>query len=166
MSLLFNVLSRLVIAFLPRSSNFLISWLQSPSVVILESKKIKSLTVSTVSLSLPWSDVTRCHDLSFLSVEFFKPTFSLFSFVYIKRLFSSSLLSAIRVVSSAYLRLLILLLAVLIPACNSSRLAIHMTCSAYKLNKHITKCLCLKCLPNFVRLSFQEHSLERHISFH
>ena len=49
MSLLFNMLSRLVIAFLPRSKSLFISWLQSPSAVILEPKKIKSVTVSTVS---------------------------------------------------------------------------------------------------------------------
>ena len=49
MSLLFNVLSRLVIAFLPRSKHLLTSWLQSPSAVILEAKKIKSATVSIVS---------------------------------------------------------------------------------------------------------------------
>ena len=48
-SLLFNMLSRLVITFLPRSNRLLISWLQSPSAVILEPKKIKSDTVSTVS---------------------------------------------------------------------------------------------------------------------
>ena len=53
---------------------------------------------------LPWSDGTRCHDFSFLNMEFW-PAFSLSSFVFIKRLFSSSLLSAIRVVSSEYLRL-------------------------------------------------------------
>ena len=52
MSLLFNMLSRLVIAFLPRSKHLLISWLQSPSAVILKPKKIKSDTVSTVSLSI------------------------------------------------------------------------------------------------------------------
>ena len=52
MSLLFNVLSRLVIAFLPRSKRLLISWLQSPSAVILEQEKIKSLTVSIVSPSI------------------------------------------------------------------------------------------------------------------
>ena len=52
MSLLFNILSRLVIAFLPRSKRLLISWLQSPSAVILEPKKIKSVTVSLVSLSI------------------------------------------------------------------------------------------------------------------
>ena len=50
--LLFNMLSRLVITFLPRSKRLLISWLQSPSAVILESKKIKSDTVSTVSPSI------------------------------------------------------------------------------------------------------------------
>ena len=64
----------------------------------------------------------------------FKPTFSLSSFTFIKRLFSSSL-SAIRVVSSAYLRLLIFLLAVLIPACASFSPAFLMMYSAYKLNK-------------------------------
>ena len=52
MSLLFNMLSRLVMGFLPRSKHLLISWLQSPSEVILEPKKIKSLTVSTVSSSI------------------------------------------------------------------------------------------------------------------
>ena len=52
MSLLFNMLSRLVIAFLPRSKHLLTSWLQSPSAVILEPKKIKSLTLSTVSPSV------------------------------------------------------------------------------------------------------------------
>ena len=80
-----------------------------------------------------WSDGTGCHDLSFLLS--FKWTFSLFSFAFIKRLFSSSLLSAIRVVSPAYLRLLIFLLAIVIPACASSSLAFCMMYSAYKLNK-------------------------------
>ena len=56
MSLLLNVLSRLVITFLPRSKRLLISWLQSPSAVILEPPKIKSATVSTVSLSI-------CHEV-------------------------------------------------------------------------------------------------------
>ena len=63
---------------------------------------------------LPWSDGTRCHDLSFLNVEL-NPTFSFSSFTFIKRLFSFSSLSAISVVSSAYLRLLIFLPAILIP---------------------------------------------------
>ena len=71
MSLLLNMLSRLVITFLPRSKHLLISWIQSPSAVILESPKIKFLTVSIASpIYLPWSDGTRCHDLSFLNVEF------------------------------------------------------------------------------------------------
>ena len=52
MSLLFDMLSRFVIAFLPRSKSLLISWLQSPSAMILEPKKIKSVTVSVVSLSI------------------------------------------------------------------------------------------------------------------
>ena len=63
MSLIFNMLSRLVIAFLPRSKRLLISSLQSQSAVILETPKIKSVTVSIVSPSV-------CHDLSFLNVEF------------------------------------------------------------------------------------------------
>ena len=65
----------------------------------------------------------------------FKPTFSLYFCTFIKRLFSSFSLSAIRVVLSAYLRLLIFLPAVLIPACASSSLAFHMMYSACKLNK-------------------------------
>ena len=56
MSLFFNMLSRLVIIFLPRSKRLLISWLQSPSAVILEPPKIKSATVSTVSPSI-------CHEM-------------------------------------------------------------------------------------------------------
>ena len=68
MSLLLNMLSRLIITFLPRSKRLLISWLQSPSAVILEPRKIKSATISTVP-HLPWSDGTGCHDLSFLNVE-------------------------------------------------------------------------------------------------
>ena len=94
MSLLFNMLSRLVTAFLPRSKHFLIPWLQSPSAVILEPRRIKSLTVSTVSLSV-------CHEvmgpdamiLVFWMLNF-RPTFSLSTFPFIKRLFSSSSLSA------------------------------------------------------------------------
>ena len=70
MSLLFNMLSRLVIGFLPRSRHLLISWLQSPSAVILELRKIKSATVSTVSpsicLEVVGPDVII---LSFLNVE-------------------------------------------------------------------------------------------------
>ena len=132
MSLLFNMLSRLVIAFLPRS---LFSWRQSPSAVILEPKKIKSVTVSIVSPSV-------CHEvmgpdamiLVFWMLSY-KPAFSLCSFPFIKRLLSSSLLSAIRVVSSAYLRLLIFLLAILNPACDSSSPTFCMMYAVYWLNK-------------------------------
>ena len=131
-SLLFNMLSRFVIAFLPRSKHLLISWLQSPSAVILEPKKIKSVTISIVSPSI-------CHEVivsdamifSFWMLSF-KPTFSLSSFTFIKRLFSSSSLSVVRVVLSAYLRFLIFLLAILIPACASSRLAFRMIYSAHR----------------------------------
>ena len=99
MSLLFNMLSMLVIVFLPRSKHFSTSWLQLPSAVILEPKKLKSVTVSIVSPSI-------CHEvmgpdaiiLVFWMLSF-KPTFSLSSFTFIKRLFNSSLFSAIRVMS-------------------------------------------------------------------
>ena len=64
MSLLFNMLSRLVVAFLPRSKHILISWLQSPSAVILEPKKIKSLTVYIVSPYI-------CHDVMGLDAMIF-----------------------------------------------------------------------------------------------
>ena len=64
MSLLLNMLSRLVITFLPRSKRLLISWLQSPSAVILEPKKHK--VSHCFPIYLPSSDGTRCHDLSFL----------------------------------------------------------------------------------------------------
>ena len=133
MSLLFNMLSRLVIAFLPRSKHLLISWLQSPSTVILEPKKIVCHCFHCFPIDLSWSYGTGCHDLSFLMLSF-KPAFSLSSFTFIKRLFSSSSLSSIRVVSTAFLRL-IFLLAILIPDCASSSLEFHMMYSAYKLNK-------------------------------
>ena len=105
MSLLFSKLSRLIITFLSRSKHLLISWVQSPSAVILEPKKIKSVTVSaSIHHEVMGPDAMI---LVFWMLSF-KPTFSLSSFTFIKRLFSSSL-SAIRVVSSAYLRLLIFL---------------------------------------------------------
>ena len=70
MSLLFNMLSRLVIIILPRSKRLLLSWLQSPSAVILEPKKIVSHCFYCFPIYFPWSDKTRCHTLSFLNVEF------------------------------------------------------------------------------------------------
>ena len=68
--LLFNVPARFVIAFLPKSKCLLISWLQSPSAVILEPRKIVSHCLHCFLIYLPWSDETGCHDLSFLNVEF------------------------------------------------------------------------------------------------
>ena len=131
LSLFFNMLSRFVIVFIPRNKCLLILWLHWPSTVILEPKKIKSVTTSTF-----FSSICRevmgldVMDLGFWVLNF-KPAFPLSSFALIKRLFSSSLLSAIRVVSSAYLRLLIFLPVISIPACESSSLAFHMMYSSY-----------------------------------
>ena len=83
---------------------------------------------------LPWVMGLDAIVLVFLILSF-KPAFSLSSFTLIKRLFSSSLLSAIKVVSSTYLRLLMFLLAILSPARYSSSLAFIMMCSVYMLNK-------------------------------
>ena len=133
-SLLFNMLSSLVIASLPRSRCLLISWLQSPSAVILEPPKINTLAVSIVSPSI-CDEVMGPNAMTFIFwMLSSKADFSLSSFTF-KRLFSSSSPSAIRVVSSVYLRLLIFLPAVLIPACAASSRAFCMMYSAYKLNK-------------------------------
>ena len=70
MSLPFNMLSRFIIAFPPRSKCLLISWLQSPSAVTSEPKKIVCHSSHCFPIYLPWSNGTRCHDLSFLNVEF------------------------------------------------------------------------------------------------
>ena len=134
MSLLFNMLPSFVIAFLPRSKHLLISWLQSPSVVILEPEKIKFVTVSIVSPSI-------CHEVMALDAMIFVfecwALSQLFHspFIFIKRLFSSSSFSAMSVVSSAYQRLLIFLPAILIPACTSPSLTFCLMYSAYKLSK-------------------------------
>ena len=90
MSLLFNMLSRLVITFLPRSKHLLISWLQSTSAVILEPQKIKSATVTTVSPSISHEVMGPDAMILVFWMLSFKPTFSLSSFTFIKRLFSSS----------------------------------------------------------------------------
>ena len=89
-SLLFNTLSRFVIGFLPRSKYLLISWLQSPSIVILTPKKMKSVTVSIVSPPI-------CHEIMglnamilALSMSSFQPPFSFSSLTFIKKIFSSS----------------------------------------------------------------------------
>ena len=164
-SLLFNMLSRFVISFLPRSKHLLISWLYSLSALILEPGSKVSHYFHYFPIYLPWSTELRelvmdreawhaaIHgvaksrtwlsdwtELNWMRLDAmifafwmlsFKPTFSLFSFIFIKRLFNSSSLSAIRVVSSAYLRwLLIFFLAFLIPAYASSCPAFHMMYSA------------------------------------
>ena len=103
--------------------------------MILEPKKIKSDTVSTVSPSISHEVMGPDAMIFVFSVLSFKPTFSLSSFNFITRLFSSSSLSAIRVVSSVYLRLLRFLPAILIPAYASFSPAFLMMYSAYKLNK-------------------------------
>ena len=129
------MLSRFVIVFLPRSKRLLILCLQSSSALILKPKKIKSVTVSlflhlfamTWWDWMPWSSFFECWVLSQLSLS---------SFTIIKRLFSSSSLCAIKVVSSPYMRLLIFLPAVLIPACESYSPAFHIMYSEYKLSKH------------------------------
>ena len=145
MSLLFNMLSRLVIAFLPRSKHLLISWLQSPSDFPYGSAGKESddfgaqeNKVSHCSNCFPicllGNDGTGSHDLSFLNVEFYTSFFTpLFHFH--QEVFSFSSLSAISLVSSGYLWLLIFLPAILIPACASSSLVFLVMYSAYKLNK-------------------------------
>ena len=137
MSLLFNTLPRFVTVFLSRNKHLLISWLQSPSTVNLDPKKIKSVTASTFSHSV-------CHEVMGQNVIIlllllfrltFKPAFSLFSFILLKRFFNSCSLSTIRIMSSAYLSLLIFLPTILIPAWVSSSPAFYMIYPAYNLNK-------------------------------
>ena len=134
MSLLFNMLSRLLITFLPRSKHLLISWLQSPSAVFLDPPKIKSATVSTVSPSI-------CHEVMGLDAMIlvfwmlsFKPTFH--------SPLSLSLRGSLVLVHFlpwgwCYLTLVIFLPTILIPACASSSPAFLMMYSAYKLNSKV-----------------------------
>ena len=119
-SLLFNMLSGLVIAFLPRSKHLLISWLQSPSEVILEPPPNKVChyfhCFPCFPIYLPWSDGTGCHDLSFLNVEFQANFFTLFFHFHQEALqFLFTFCHNGGVI--CYLRLLIFLLEILIPAC-------------------------------------------------
>ena len=119
-----NMLPRLVITFLPRSKRLLISWLQSPSAVILEPPKIKFVTVSIVSPSV-YHEVMGLNAIIFIFLMLsFKPTFALSSFTY-----------HFLVASSVYVRLLIFLLEILIPACASSSPAFDKIHSAFKRNK-------------------------------
>ena len=143
MPLLFNTLSRFFILFLSRGNLSLISWLQSLSPVILEPKKKKSVTTSTFSPYI-------CHEVMglgatilvcpFVLIFSLKPSLSFSSFTLIKRFWNSSSLSAIRVVPSAYLRLLMFLLTILTPACNSSSLS-HDVLSINKQGDSRQPCL-------------------------
>ena len=129
------MLSRLVITFLPRSQA---SFDLMASVTICSDFGVQEDKVChcfhCFSSYLPWKDGSGCHDLPFWMLSF-KPAFSLSSFTFTKRLFSSSSFSAIKVVSSEYLRLVIFLLEILILAYDSSTPAFHMMYFAYKLNK-------------------------------
>ena len=131
-SLLFNMLSRFI-TFLPRSKHLLISWLQSPCSDFGDPKNKVCHCFHCFLIYLSWSDRTGCHDLSFLNVELISQILHS-PLTFLKRVFSSSV-SAIRVVSSASLRLLLFLPEILIPACASSSPAFLMMYSACKLNK-------------------------------
>ena len=131
MSLVLNTLSSFAIAFLPRSKCLLISWLQSPSAVILEPKKIKSVTACTFSFSVCYEVMgpdAVIFFLSFLTVEIQASFFTVLFHPPQEALWF--LFTAIRMVSFAYLRLLIFLLAFLFLTYYSSSLAFHMMYSA------------------------------------
>ena len=135
MSLLFSILTRFVIAFFPRSKHLLISWLQSPSIVILEPKKIKvSHCFHCFPIYFPWSGRTGHHDLVFWMLSF-KPA--------CENLHQEDLsfLSAFHhwVVSSVYLKLLLFLLAILIILVFHPDQHLYTVYSAYKFY------LCLDC---------------------
>ena len=157
-------------AFFPRRKCLLISWLQSLATVILEIKKLKSVTAPTFSPSI-------CHEVIGLDAMIlvfwmlsFKPAFSLYSFTLTKKLFSFCSISVIRAVSSAYLRLLILLPAILIPACDSSTSVFCKMYSAYTLNKPSDNvqpwCIPFPTLnPPLFHVRFQLLFLDSHIGF-
>ena len=132
-SLVFNCLG-LSFNFVPRNNCLAAVTIYSD----LEPKKRKSVTTSTFLLSIchavmgPDAMILVC---LFVCLFCLNPTLSLSSFILIKRLFSSSSLSAIRVLSSTHLRLLMFLLPILISAWNSSSLAFLMKLSVYRLNK-------------------------------
>ena len=136
MSLLFNTLSRFVIAPLPKKP--VVFWFHGCShhlQLFLEPKKRKSVATSTIFPSLYHESMGP--DAMILDFLIFSLQLALSLSSFIMRLFSSSSLSPIRVVSqiSAHLRLLMFPLPILIPACNSSSPAFLMMCSAYRLNK-------------------------------
>ena len=116
MSLILNTLSRFIIALLPRSKHLLILWLQSLFGEFGAQENEIWRCFHFLPFYLPWSDGTRCHDLTLLNVKFQAGFFTLLFHLH-QELFNSSL-SDIRVISSAYLRLLIFLLTILIPTCD------------------------------------------------
>ena len=117
-----------------QGTSVLISWLQSSFAVILEPKEIKFVTVSSFSSSIYHEVMELDATILVLWMLSLKPAFSLSFFTFIKRFFSSSSLSAIRVISPVCMRLLFLL-AILILACRSPSPTFHMMYSAEKLNK-------------------------------
>ena len=131
MSLRFSILSRFVIAFLPRSKHLLILWLQSPSTMILEPKKMVCHCFHCFSIFLPWSDGTWCHDL-----KFFECWVSSQLFHFSLSPSSRGFLVPLHFLPLGWYHLHVLLLflpVILIPACASS--SPSMTYSACKLNK-------------------------------
>ena len=129
MSLLFNVLSRFLIVFLPRSKCLLILWLYHCLQWFWSPTNKLCHCFQFFPFYLPWRAGPYAMILFFWMLSF-KPAFSLSFFT-----FSSFSVSAIRLVSSTYLRLLIFLQATLISACDSSSLEFYMAYSVYKLNK-------------------------------
>ena len=135
MSLIFNMLSRFVKAFLPKSKCFFVClfvcFYFMTAVTICSDFGAQENKVCHYFQFFPiCHEVTGLDAIIFLWMLSFKPAFSLSCFTFIKRLFSSSSLSAIRVMSSGYLTLLIFILEILIPALASSSLAFCMIYSA------------------------------------
>ena len=134
MSLFLNILSRLVLVFLPRSKYLLILCCSHHLQWFWSQENKFSQSFPCFPIYLPWNHGTRSHGLHFW-MSSFKPVFSRSCFTFIKRLFSPSSLSAIWVLPSVYLRLLLFLPAILIPDGAASSLAFHMMCCASNLNK-------------------------------
>ena len=127
------MLSRWLTAFLPKSKCLI--FMAAATIFSdygAQKNKVFQFLLFPHLFAMKWWDSMPWLDFWMLS---FKPTFSLFSFTFIKRLFSSSSFSAISEVSSIYLKLLILLPGILIPACATSSPRFLMMYSAYKLNK-------------------------------
>ena len=167
MFLLFNMLSRYIIAFLQRSKNFLIFMTAITVFSDFGAQENKACHwFCCFPIYLPWSDGTRCHDLSFfegwVSSQLFQ---SLSPSTRDSLVLSLSLFFSFRVISSAYLRLLIFLLEIFIPACDSSRLAFLVMYSAYKLNKQGDNihpwCTTFPILNQFI---VHKHDVHKHCS--